>query len=344
MRITVSERGISLDQTESIIDFCRKYWGHPDKLKTVHTPFRVDKDFEKELAASLPASPSDLKMLEKQYGGSYRSIYGSLLYFVNVTRLDLMFAMCRLGKYTAAPTAAAFAGLRRICRYLATKPHRPLYYPANPTHGTNIIAFEFGPNEKETLKLSNGLTCFNDTGDAQDLMDQRSLLCNTHTLGGTCVAWETKKSSSIPLHSTDSEIRSNRSANQRTKIFRHFLTSIGHIIDAPVTIYQDNQAVNAVVKACRITPRTKYMGIHAGFCQQEQQRGNTHLEYLPTKMMMPDVGTKALPGPQITRFSEWAIGKRFYPNNAHPQYEQMKLDWYHLTYLEIEGIVSSTTP
>ena len=86
------------------------------------------------------------------------------------------------------------------------------------------------------------------------------------------------------------------------------------------------------------------MGIHAGFCQQEQQRGNTHLEYLPTKMMMADVGTKALPGPQITRFSEWAIGKRFYPNNAHPQYEQMKLDWYHLTYLEIEGIVSSTTP
>ena len=39
MRSTVSEQGISLDQTESIIDFCRKYWGHPDRLKTVHTPF-----------------------------------------------------------------------------------------------------------------------------------------------------------------------------------------------------------------------------------------------------------------------------------------------------------------
>ena len=44
MRITVSDQGISLDQTESIIDFCRKYWGHPDKLKTVHTPFRVDRE------------------------------------------------------------------------------------------------------------------------------------------------------------------------------------------------------------------------------------------------------------------------------------------------------------
>ena len=112
----------------------------------------------------------------------------------------------------------------------------------------------------------------------------------------------------------------------------------------PVVIYQDNQAVNAVVKAYRVTPRTKYMGIHAGYCQQEQQRGNTHLEYVPTKMMMADVGTKALPGPQLTRFSEWGIGVIFYPNKGDPQYAQMKLEWYHLTYLEIEELISSSTP
>ena len=255
-----------------------------------------------------------------------------------------MYAMCRLGKHIAAPTAAAFAGLRRICRYLATKPHRPLYYPANPTHGTNIIAFEFGPDAKEKMKMSNNLVCFNDAGDAHDLMDQRSMLCNMHTLGGTCVSWEAKKSSSIPLHSTDSEIRSNSRANQRTKILRHFLTSVGHVISEPITIYQDNQAVNAVVKACRITPRTKYLGIHAGYCQQEQERGNTHLEYLPTKIMLADVGTKALPGPQIDRFCEWGIGVRFYPDKEHNQYLDMRLQWYDLTYLKIEEMISSSTP
>ena len=163
-------------------------------------------------------------------------------------------------------------------------------------------------------------------------------------LGGTCVSWEAKKYSSIPLHSTDSEIRSNSRANQRTKILCHFLTSVGHVISTSFTIYQDNQAVNAVVKACRITPRTKHLGIHAGYCQQEQQRGNTHLEYLPTKMMMADVGTKALPGPQIDRFCEWGIGVRFYPNKEHKQYSDMKLMWYDLTYLNIEEIVSSSTP
>ena len=86
------------------------------------------------------------------------------------------------------------------------------------------------------------------------------------------------------------------------------------------------------------------MGIHAGYCQQEQQRGNTHLEYMPTKMMMADVGTKALPGPQLNRFSEWGIGVRFYPDKSNQQYDQMKLEWYHLTYLEIEELLSSSTP
>ena len=62
------------------------------------------------------------------------------------------------------------------------------------------------------------------------------------------------------------------------------------------------------------------MGIHVVYCQQEQ-RGNTHLGYFPTKMMMADVGTKALPGSQINRFSEWGIRARFYPKKGHPQYD-----------------------
>ena len=165
-----------------------------------------------------------------------------------------------------------------------------------------------------------------------------------HTYTRRNLCGMTKKSPSIPLDSTDSELRSNSRANQRTKVFRHFLTSVGHVISNPVTIYQDNQTVNAVVKACRITPRTKYTGIHAGYYQQEEQRGNTHLEYLPSKMMMADVGTKALPGPQLNRFSEWGIGVRFYPKKDEIQYKQMKLEWYTLTYLEIEHAVSSSTP
>ena len=154
MRITIGKMGISLDQTESILTFCEQYWGKPDKLKTVRTPFLTDSQFSKDLLESVPASPTDLKLLEKEYNGSYRSIYGSLLHFSNISRPDLMYAMCRLGKYMAAPTAAAFAGLRRICRYLATTPHRPIFYRSSPISETNVVVFDWSSNdtEKKTFK------------------------------------------------------------------------------------------------------------------------------------------------------------------------------------------------
>ena len=252
-----------------------------------------------------------------------------------------MFSMCRMGKYLAAPTAAAFAGLRRICRYLATHPHRPLFFPRHPLGKSSPVTFCWSPTDSEKQAFRHDLQCFNDAGDPQDLHDLRSILCNIHTLGGTAVAWESKKSSSIPLHSTDSEIRSNSRATLRTKVFRHFLLSIGHIVDGPVPIFQDNAAVNAIVKACRITPRTKYLGIHAGFCQQEEQRGNTKLHYIETKTMMADIGTKPLPGPPLQRFTEWAIGTRFYPHPTSQQYKDMDLDFYRLSYLEFASSRSS---
>ena len=335
MRITVGKQGISLDQTEAIITFCRQYWGLPEKLKSVKTPFRTDSELEKELLEDLPANPMELKRLEKEYGGSYRSIYGSLLYFSNHTRMDIAYAMCRWGKYLAAPTAAAFAGLRRICRYLAIHPHRPIFFPCLPITGNNLMAFHWSPKETETKQFPNELTCFNDAGEPQDLTDLRSITCNIHTMGGVAVTWEVKKTTSIPLHSTDAEIRSNSRATKRTKIFRHFLQSIGHIIDGPVIIYQDNAAVEAIMKACRCTPRTKYLGLHAAFCQQEQSRGNADLQYLKSSMMMADMGTKPLSGPALSRFLEWAIGVRFYPSKESQQHTHMALSMYNKTFIEI---------
>ena len=40
------------------------------KLKQVHTPFRTDSEYEKELAEQLPATEDELKLLEQRYGDS----------------------------------------------------------------------------------------------------------------------------------------------------------------------------------------------------------------------------------------------------------------------------------
>lgn len=312
-------------------------------MKTVKTPFRTDSQIEKEIRDDSPATPLELKRLEKESGCSYRSLYGSLLYFANITRIDIAYAICRWGKYLSHPTAASFAGLRRICRYLATLPHRPLFFPCLPLTDKHFVAFVWSSKDIESKAFPNDLTCFNDAGEPQDLTDLRAITCNIHTLGGVAISWEVKKTPSIPLHSTDAEIRSNSRATKRTKIFRHFFQSIGHIIKGPTIIYQDNAAVEAITKACRVTPRTKHLSLHAAYCQQEQSRGNSDLQYLKSSMMMADMGTKALTGPALNRFHEWAIGKRFYPVEQSTQYDDMNLSIYGQSFIEICSDDSSSS-
>ena len=64
LRIIQSSFGISVDQTSHIIEILRSYFGSPDLLKTVETPFRTDSDFERDLFDSFPATPSELLKLQ----------------------------------------------------------------------------------------------------------------------------------------------------------------------------------------------------------------------------------------------------------------------------------------
>ena len=82
-------------------------------------------------------------------------------------------------------------------------------------------------------------------------------------------------------------------------------------------------------------PRTKYLGIHNAFCQQEQERENTKTKHIESKKMLADMGTKPLAGPPHKRYAHWACGVRYYPPANHPQYKHMRLQHFDLPYLTI---------
>jgi hypothetical protein len=76
LRNIQSEYGVSYDQTEHIIrKIINKYFPpskiEESKLIPVHTPFRTDSDYEKELMEQLPATGQELKLLEERYGGTF---------------------------------------------------------------------------------------------------------------------------------------------------------------------------------------------------------------------------------------------------------------------------------
>ena len=63
-------------------------------------------------------------------------------------------------------------------------------------------------------------------------------------------------------------------------------------------MYQANVA-RAVMKYCKVTPRTKYLGPYASFCQQNQGRSNAYLHDIKSSKTLGDMGTKPLSGSVI---------------------------------------------
>ena len=99
-------------------------------IKTADTPYRTDAEYERSLAEFLPAQGPELEKLQLEHGGKFNALIGQFLHVEQVSRPELGFAVSRLAQFNVAPNAAAFQGLKRMARYLATHLHAPIMYPA----------------------------------------------------------------------------------------------------------------------------------------------------------------------------------------------------------------------
>ena len=132
LRIIQTDQGISFDQTHHIKTNIVDEWfpaSKTERIKSADTPYRTDSEYERQLQEQLPATGTVLADLEKEYGGRYNAIIGKFLHAEQVSRFDIGFAVTRLAQKNVAPNAAAFQGLSRTARYLATHLHSPIFYP-----------------------------------------------------------------------------------------------------------------------------------------------------------------------------------------------------------------------
>ena len=101
----------------------------------------------------------------------YRHLVGSLVYLA-VTRPDISYPVHILSQFVSAPTTVHYSHLLRVLRYLrGTITHR-LFFPSS-----------------SSLQLQ----CYSDATWASDPTDRRSLSAYCVFLGGSLVAWKTKK-------------------------------------------------------------------------------------------------------------------------------------------------------
>jgi len=76
LQIIQSDAGISIDQTKHIFKMLKPHFPINSAFTATDIPFRTDRAYEEEMMDAVPASPSELKLLEKEYKCSYATLYG----------------------------------------------------------------------------------------------------------------------------------------------------------------------------------------------------------------------------------------------------------------------------
>ncbi|WVZ63565.1 hypothetical protein U9M48_013188, partial [Paspalum notatum var. saurae] len=190
----------------------------------------------------------------------YRHIVGSLVY-LGVSRPDISCSVHILSQFVSAPTQLHYSHLFRVLRYLRGTMSRRLFFPRS-----------------NSLQLQ----AYCDATWASDSSDHRSLSAYCVFLGGSLIAWKTKKQTAVSRSSTEAELRAMALVTAEVIWLRWLLADFG------------------VYYMCMFIARdpmkhelTKHIGVDAYYTSAQVQDGVVTLRYMPLELQLADFFTKA---------------------------------------------------
>ena len=275
-RIIQSTHGVSIDQTTHIQELVNTYTPIDMKLQIVDTPLRADRQFQTEIANSIPSSPAELKQLENEFGFKFSSLYGALLHVSTSSKPDLSNAINRLGIFQSGPNRLAFQSLFRCVQYLRCHPNVPLMYSRKPFTTESSFQSHFSKSTSDTaLRVPHCLCGHVDSSFAPFKESRHSVTGCIETLGTTAIGWKTTKQLSCSTSATEAE---TRAYYLEAKIIRKLRTTMQQIglrlrdatpvipsfetnFNSPTPIFEDNKGTRDMLNAEQLTSNLKHMDI-----------------------------------------------------------------------------------
>ena len=284
----------------------------------VNTPQPTRNTFETEYMDALPATTSELRALEIEFGGSYLTLYGQLLHVATISRPQIANAFNRLGKFQSLPNCFAFTYLRHLFQYLASNPNIPLIYAKLPiTTKSPIACF----HHTKKMEIPHCLTSLVDLNFATDLSDRKSVSSDIILYGGSAITWKVHKDMCIATSSTDAETRAIFKGVRRVITLRGFMTSLGFPVNTPTSIFEDNKGTHDLIEAKRMTPRLKHIDIPICYLHEKFKSGEFVVYEYSTHLTLADGLNKTLSGQTLKHHSNIYTGRRFLPPPTSTHYK-----------------------
>ena len=196
------------------------------------------------------------------------------MYAALQTRPDIAFAVQHLSQYTSNPAQEHWTVVKRVLRYL------------KGTHDEGIVY--------KRAETAPRIEIYADA-DFANRADAKSISGYACVMNGACLAWSSKKQSTVALSTTEAEyIALTHVAKQLTWI-RKLLNGIGLEQRDPTAIRCDN--LSAITITCDATyhARTKHINIYYHYIREKVASNEASLTYVASKDNIADIMTKAIP-------------------------------------------------
>ncbi|PKI58854.1 hypothetical protein CRG98_020753 [Punica granatum] len=113
-------------------------------------------------------------------------------------------------------------------------------------------------------------------------------------LGGCPVSWKMKKQTTVSRSSAEAEYRAMVATVSEVIWLRSLLPSLGVQLTAPTRLLCDNQDALYITTNPVFHGRTKHIEIDRHFIREHLKSGVVATDYLPTRLQLADIFTKAL--------------------------------------------------
>ena len=94
---------------------------------------------------------------EMEYNGNFGHTLGRIQKISLMIRIDICYTAWRLSNKTVAPNLSGFQGLKHCIQYLASHPHKTIFYHYNSYDDLNVIRLTQSGNQVEEYTTQNCL-------------------------------------------------------------------------------------------------------------------------------------------------------------------------------------------
>jgi hypothetical protein len=176
-----------------------------------------------------------------------------------------------LSQFVSAPTHVHYSHLLRVLRYLRGTITRRLFFPRSS---------------------SFQLQAYSDATWASD-SDRRSLSAYCIFLGGSLIAWKTKKQTAVSRSSAEAELRAMALATAEVTWLRWLLEDFGVSVSMPTPLLSDSTSAISIARDPVKHELTKHIGVDAYYTRAQVQDDVIVLRYVPSELQVADFFTKA---------------------------------------------------